>query len=160
MIKEDEIESKLWKALATDRTVMLALEGVDEGHSQPMTAQVDDSRSVLWFFGARNSDLVHALGTRHRALLHFASKGHDLFASLHGELSEDRDRKTIDRLWNRHVAAWYPQGKDDPQLILLRFEPERAQVWLDETSLVAAIKIMMGRDPRKEYQDKVAELDL
>jgi len=37
---EYTLESKLWKAIKDDRTVMLALAGVEEGHSQPMTAQI------------------------------------------------------------------------------------------------------------------------
>ena len=37
-------------------------------------------------------------------MLHFASKDHELFASLEGRLAPDND-PTIDRLWNRFVAA-------------------------------------------------------
>jgi hypothetical protein len=51
-------------------------------------------------------------------------------------------------------------GKDDPKLQLLRFEPDRAQIWLNENSLFAGIKLMLGKDPKEEYKDKVAELDL
>jgi general stress protein 26 len=64
----------------------------------------------------------------------------------------------IDRLWNRFIAAWYEQGKDDPKLQLLRFDPDRAQIWLNENSTFAAIKLLLGQDPKKEYQDKVAEV--
>ena len=92
--------------------------------------------------------------------LHFSSKGHDLFASVHGELIADNDRATIDRLWNRFVAAWFEGGKDDPKLQLLRFEPDDAQIWLNENSLLAGVKILLGRDPKQEYQDKVADVRL
>ena len=43
---EYTLESKLWKAIKDDRTVMLALAGVEEGHSQPMTAQRITKRMV------------------------------------------------------------------------------------------------------------------
>jgi general stress protein 26 len=99
-------------------------------------------------------------GHGQRAAAHFASKGHDLFASIHGELSIDNDRAMVDRLWNRFVAAWYEGGKDDPKLRLLRFEPEYAQVWLNEHSLFAGIKLLLGRDPKKDYRDKVADVRL
>ena len=65
------------------------------------------------------------------------SKGHDLFATMHGKLTIDNDRAMIDRLWNRFAAAWFEAGKDDPSW-LLRFEPERAQIWLNEFEPVAA----------------------
>jgi general stress protein 26 len=162
MSNEAELTTKLWKALKSDMTVMLGLAGVEEGHSQPMTAQLDDDETPgpIWFFTATDTDLVKAMGERHRAIAHFASKGHDLFASLHGELVLDNDRATIDRLWNRFVAAWFEGGKDDPKLQLLRFEPEQGEVWLNEHSLVAGVKLLLGRDPKAEYRDKVGDVRL
>jgi len=65
-----------------------------------------------------------------------------LFATLHGGLTIDNDRAAIDRLWNRYVAAWYERGKDDPKLALLRLDAERAEIWLDASSLVAGIKML------------------
>ncbi|MET0660170.1 MAG: pyridoxamine 5'-phosphate oxidase family protein, partial [Steroidobacteraceae bacterium] len=155
MANEAQIEAKFWKALHDDMTVMLGLAGVEEGHSRPMTAQFDDAlpEGPLWFFTAKDVDLVKSMGDSHRAIAHFAGKGHDLFASIHGELTLDNDRARIDRLWNRFAAAWYEGGKDDPNLALLRFDPEHAQIWLNENSLFAGVKILMGRDPKKEYQD-------
>jgi general stress protein 26 len=163
MKREAEIEKKFWKSLASDRTAMLGLSGVEEGHTQPMTAQIlheEDERGPIWFFTAKDTDLVKAMGGTHRANLQFAAKGHDLFASIQGELSLDNDRATIDRLWNRFVAAWYEGGKDDPKLQLIRFEPDQAQIWLNEHSLFAGVKLLLGRDPKKDYADKVAEVQL
>jgi general stress protein 26 len=160
---EYKLESRLWKAIKDDRTVMLGLAGVEEGHSQPMTAQVlhdEDERGPIWFFTSTDSDLVKALTETHRAVMHFSSKGHDLFASLHGELVIDDNRQILDQLWNSFVAAWYEGGKDDPKLRLLRLDPERAQVWLNENNLWAAVKLLLGSDPKQEYKDKVADLRL
>ena len=58
------------------------------------------------------------------------------------------------------MAAWYEGGKSDPQLQLLRLDPGHAQVWLNENSVFAGIRLMLGKDPKKEYGDKVAEVKL
>ena len=42
----------------------------------------------------------------------------------------------------------------------LRFDPEHAEIWLNEHSLVAGVKMLLGKDPKQEYQDKVAQVDL
>jgi general stress protein 26 len=160
---EYKLETRLWKALKDDRTVMLGLAGVEEGHSQPMTAQIlhdEDERGPIWFFTSTDSDLVKALTDSHRAVVHFSSKGHDLFASLHGMLTLDNNRQVIDQLWNSFIAAWYEGGKDDPKLQLLRLDPERAQVWLNENNLWAAVKLLLGSDPKKDYKDKVGDVRL
>jgi general stress protein 26 len=75
-------------------------------------------------------------------------------------VSVDNDRAVIERLWNRYVAAWYEQGKDDPKLALLRLDPERAEIWEDASSLVAGIKLLLGADPKDDYKDKVAKVAL
>lgn len=160
MTDKATIEAKFWKALKSDMTLMLGLDGVHEGHAQPMTAQLDGESRSIYFFTSKETDLAAALQGSHAAFGHFASKHHDLFATIHGELVVDNDRATIDRLWNRFVAAWYEGGKDDPKLLLLRLDADKAQIWLNESSLLAGVKIMLGRDPKQDYKDKVAEIRL
>jgi general stress protein 26 len=79
---------------------------------------------------------------------------------VHGTLTLDNNRATIDKLWNRFIAAWFEGGKDDPKLALLRLDAERAEIWVDASSLVAGIKLLLGADPKKDYKDKVAEVEL
>jgi len=162
MTEPKEIEAKFWKALRSDMTLMLGLEGVADGHAQPMTAQFagDDNRGPIWFFTSKEAHLVQELRETSNGVAHFVSKDHDLFATMHGNLVADNDRATIDLLWNRFVAAWFEGGKDDPKLQLLRFDPERAQIWLNESSLLAGVKVMLGSDPKEDYKDKVAEVSL
>jgi general stress protein 26 len=162
MTDEAAIESKFWKALKSDMTVMLSLMGVEDEHSQPMTAQLgeDATGGPIWFFTSKDTHFVQTLGTGHRAVASFASKDHEVFASIHGELVLDNDRATIDRLWNRFVAAWYEGGKDDPKLQLIRLDPDRAQIWLNENNMFAGVKLLLGADPKKDYQDKVAKVRL
>ncbi len=161
MSKDREIEEKFWKALKSDRTMMLGLAGED--HARPMTAQLDgdDESGPIWIFSSKDTELVKALGGgARRGAGTFSSKGHDLFASVEGELSLSNDRAVIDRLWNAFVAAWYEGGKDDPKLQLIRFDAREAQIWLNENSLLAGVKLMLGADPKKEYKDKVADVHL
>ncbi len=156
-----ELEAKFWKALGIERTMMLGLDGAEDGHARPMTAQAENEQGPIWFFASKDNHLVQLLGTGHdRAIASFTSKGHDLFATIHGHLSVDNDRATIDRLWNRFVAAWYEGGKDDPKLALLRLDTEKAEIWLNGSSIAAGVKLMLGIDPKKSYKDKVAEVSL
>lgn len=160
MSNDAQIEAKFWKALKSDRTVMLGIEG--QADAQPMTAMLDDEDGggPIWIFTSNQTDLAKASAGGQDAMLHFASKGHDLFASMRGRLIPDNDRDVIDRLWNPFIAAWYEGGKDDPKLLLLRFDPGKAQIWLNENSLFAGVKLLLGSDPKQDYKDKVAEVRL
>lgn len=159
MSTEQKLEEKLWSALSSDRTVMLGLNGVEDGHARPMTALVEGDRGPIWFFTSQSNAVVENLARSDRAIAAFSAKNHDLFASIHGKLSVDQDRQVIDRLWNPFIAAWY-DGKDDPKLVLLRLDAEHAEVWLNESNLVAGVKMLFGADPKKDYRDKVGDVDL
>jgi general stress protein 26 len=155
-----ELEAKFWKSLKSDMTMMLGLDGVEDGHARPMTAQVEGDHGPIWFFTAKDNAIVEQLPQGDRAIATFVSKGHDLFATVHGRLSLDMDRATIDRLWSPFAAAWFEHGKDDPKLALLRLDAERAEIWENGSSLVAGVKAMLGVDPKEDFQDKVAEVQL
>lgn len=159
MTDNREFVSKFWASIRSDMTAML---GTPEISLRPMTAQFDGDRNVIYFFTAKDTDLGRQVDSGGvEASLVYASKGHDLFASVEGKLFADNDREIIDRLWNRFVAAWFEGGKDDPRLCLLRFEPGEAEIWKDASSLVAGVKLFLGLgDPKEDYKDSVAEVDL
>lgn len=157
-----ELEQKFWKSLKSDMTVMLGLDGTEDGHTRPMTAQVEEERGPVWFFTSVDNKIAQQLvrGTGERATVAFSAKGHDLFASVQGSLRVDKDRSVIDRLWNPFIAAWFEDGKDDPKLTLLRLDAERAEIWLNGSSIAAGVKMLLGIDPKESYKDKVAQVDL
>lgn len=158
---DDDLTRAFWKALKTDRTVMLGLATERGVHPRPMTALIEgDAGGPVWFFTAVDTDLAEAIRAPRQAMLTLASKGHDVFATVHGRIAHDLDRGVVDRLWNPFVAAWYEQGKDDPKLALLRFDPDEAEIWLDGSSLVAGVKALLGVDPKKDYRDRVATVTL
>ena len=172
MATDAEIRSKFWKALKSDMTMFLGLAEGEDGHARPMTAQLDDAlyndgeyHGPLWFFTSTDNALYQQIqqaelaGNTPPAMAHFASKGHEVWATLHGNLATTRDRATIDRLWNRVVAAWY-EGKDDPKIALISLDAEDAEIWIDASSMIAGIKMLLGIDPKENYRDKVAEVRL
>jgi general stress protein 26 len=159
MSDEQRLESKFWDSLEDSPFVMLGLKG--SGFTRPMTAQVDEDRNI-YFFASRSEELVKDMAHSAEAIATYSSKGHDFFASMKGELVVDNDRETIDRLWSPKVSAWYEQGKDDPNLVLLRFDTSRADVWHagSGSSLKAAWLKLTGRDPKEQRQDDRAQVML
>ena len=155
-----ELEEKFWKAFKSDRTLMLGLDGVEDGHARPMTALTEGESGPLWFFTSVDNAMVQQLPQGSRAVAAFVAKDHDLFASIKGTLHRDDNRAVIDRLWNPFVAAWYEGGKDDPKLALLRLDAEDAEIWLNGSSMLAGVKMLLGVDPKRDYKDKVANVDL
>lgn len=161
MADDAKIEARFWKELKASPFLMLGLDGVRDGHTQPMTAQMDgDDTGPLYFFTSNDNGLVMSLGTSSRAIATFTGKGHDLFASIHGNLSVDNDPATIDRLWSSYVEAWFEGGRNDPKVTLLRLDLEKAAIWLGGSTIGAALTRLFGSDPKESYKDNMAEVAL
>ena len=103
----------------------------DGQHFQPMTAFLDREAQQIWFFTYRDTDLAQAVGDGGGHAM-FVFQERDLQACIGGRLTLSHDAERMARFWNPMVAAWYPEGKDDPRLTLLRLDCEDAQVWLTE----------------------------
>ncbi len=132
-LSQHEAIEEFWKHVTNRTTVMLGLSGAHD--LQPMTAFTEQDDSVIWFFTRNDTDLAREVAAHGDGRLVFNSPDDKLFADVTGELAIDHDAARIDRYWNPVVAAWYPDGKDDPHLTLLRFAPQRGQIWASKQGL-------------------------
>ena len=152
----DDIKQQFWKALAASPYLMVGATGEREHHI-PMNAQLDkDANSAFWFFTATDNRLA-AGGP---AMAQFASKGHDLFACISGTLVRENDRAVLDTLWNNSIAAWYPDGKDDPRLVLLRFDLDDAEIWTADPGVKGMFKLATGMTMKEGELGQHAEVTL
>jgi general stress protein 26 len=152
----EDLKERFWKHLAASPFVMLELDSDRDG-AAPMTAQLDkDARHAIWFFTSKTGGYAK-MGP---ATASFSAKGHDLFARFNGELVEETSRERLDMQWSKMVEAWFPGGKDDPNLLMLRMELGRAKIWNSELGVISTAKMFLGMDVRQETAGKVAETTL
>jgi general stress protein 26 len=129
-----ELEVRLWKEIKQVRFGMLGLVGdAPHQHFQPMTAFSEPENGQIWFYARSDSDLAHAIASGAEAMFIVQAKDQDFQACIGGRLELQPDRERINRYWNPVVAAWYPGGRDDPKITLLRLDARDAQVWLSES---------------------------
>ena len=140
----DSIRRAMWKAMARSPFLMIRLDDY-KGHSEPMTAQLDEAADgEFWFFTTR-SNRIAAGG---KAMAQFVSRDHDLFCCLSGTLKEEDDRAVIDNHWSASIEAWYEGGRTDPELLMLRFELDEAEIWQRDTTLKGLFKLMTDKAVR------------
>ncbi len=158
---EVQLKKKFWEALHDSPFMMLGLKGVEDSRTRPMTAQIDrqdrdkDEGGPIYFFASKSDGVGQDIGQGSRAVATYAGKGHKVFAHVHGNLVPCDDRAVIERLWNPFIASWYKDGKEDPDLQLLRFDTEKADIWEADTGSTlkaAALKALFDIDPGKEHQ--------
>lgn len=139
----DKLSNEFWQAMEMSPILMLSLKSRHDS-AVPMTVQLDrNGKHHIWFFTTRQSHFAQ-LGD---AIAYFASKNHSVFARFNGTLTEETSRECIDAHWSNMVAAWYPDGRDDPQLLMLRMALGDAAIWVSgELGFIGAAKMFLGMD--------------
>lgn len=151
-----DLKHKFWTALADSPFLFLQRDKDPEG-AVPMTAQLDkDANHAIWFFTAKD----HHLAEGGNATATFASKDHDIFARFTGNLVRETSRERLDKQWNQTVEAWFPGGKDDPNLLMLRMDLGQAEIWKSDLGFVDNVKMLMGFDAREDAREEHTETTL
>lgn len=112
--------------------------------SRPLQLLELDDAGFLWFFTARSSRKVRDI--RHDANVNvaFADQDRKIFVSVDGraELVVDRDKAA--HLWSAMQTVFFPLGREDPELVLLKITPVVAHYWDGRESILGTI-IKLGK---------------
>jgi general stress protein 26 len=95
--------------------------------SRPMAMQEVEFDGDLWFFAARDSRKVTHVSVNPQ--VNVATAGSDSWVSLTGHAVVVDDLAKKQQLWNKVVEAWFPDGPDDPGVVLLRVDAASAEYW-------------------------------
>ncbi|MGV3484495.1 MAG: pyridoxamine 5'-phosphate oxidase family protein [Planctomycetaceae bacterium] len=146
---------KLIEILAGFDSAMLVTQRPDgQLAARPMAvAQVTDDGGI-WFITEGDSGKMNDLAVHREVCV--TMQGGKQFASLCGTVEVSADRGKIEELWNEAWRVWFPEGKDDPRLVLLHVVPSQGEYW--DNSGMEGIKYML--EAGKAYlQGKTPEVD-
>lgn len=121
--------SKLQGLLSDFSTAMLVThQGTSGLHARPMAiAELEDS-CVIWFITAKESGKVHEIEDDTNVSV-ICQKDHSTYLSVYGSATLEQDRTHIERVWKEPFKVWFPSGKDDPNIALIRVDPHHAEYW-------------------------------
>lgn len=141
----EDAQKKIWSLIKDIKVAMMATWDPDshEAHSRPMMAlKKDEFDGTLWFFTGKDSRKADEVRESHEALLTYAEPKDMNYVSISGRATLTDDRQKIDELWTDYAKVWFPEGKDDPNLVLLRFECERAEFWEAPNAMVRGVSYL------------------
>lgn len=124
--------------------------------ARPMSVQQVDEAGNLWFLSALDSHKDEEVAVEPTVRLYFQGSSHSEFLLLEGSVSVSRDRKKIDELWDPIINTWFPQGKDDPRITVIKFTPADGYYWdTKHGSFVAGTKMLVETAPQETREDSV-----
>lgn len=120
-----------------DFCMLTTIDEAGDPHSRPMSSNGDiDPNGDLWFFTGVSSHKVMEVARAPKVNVSFADPKNQQYVSVTGTAQLVRDRKKIEELWRPEFKMWFPDGKDDREIALLRISLEKGEYWDSPSSTV------------------------
>ena len=120
------------KSLVSDINICLFCTNLktDDGATcRPMSAQHVCDEGNVWFFSERNSDKNKEIEQNKNVQLFFSHPAKSSYLVVNGEAEIILERAKIDELWTPLVKIWFDEGKDDPNISVIKVKPTTAYYW-------------------------------
>ena len=125
---------KVHELLLSFHTVMLVTHGgADSLHARPMEIAHISPESHVWFYTDVQSPKTREIRQEDSVLLTF-QKDHQKYLTIAGSADLVTDRRLLKAYWKEPFRVWFPEGVDDPNLMLIHIIPHEAEYW-DNSSL-------------------------
>ena len=110
----------------------------ENGHlrSRPMATQRAES-GILWFFTGKDSPKVEEMQKDAEVNVSYADPNNQVYVSVSGIAQTFHDPAKIRELWSGGAQRWFPEGPDDPRLMVLKIEITQAEYWdVDKRAMI------------------------
>ena len=128
--------------------------------SRPMAQQDTDFDGNLWFLSSRNSRKVSQIAANPRVGVALTSR--DVWVSVNGTAEILEDAGKAAELWSPQMTGWFPQGPEDPSVVVVKVTGETAEYWDTPGGLVASalslVKVKTTGERYKGNDNEVVEL--
>jgi general stress protein 26 len=135
----------------------------DGGHlrSRPMVAAQKEFSGELYFFTRASAPKVGEVQADGRVNVSYADADGQIYVSLSGTASVLHDPALIRAHWSEAMRTWFPKGKDDPDIAILKVAVEQAEYWDAPSSTMLhlygyAKAVVTGEPPHPGGNAKVA----
>ena len=122
----DKLQAQI-KDITTAMFTTHALNG--DLHTRPMAALQMDPDGTMWFFTYKESNKVREIQENNRVALGFSDLGSEKYVAISGSAEEVSDPAKINELWGDFLKTWFPNGKSDPSLTLLKVTTHAGEYW-------------------------------
>jgi general stress protein 26 len=96
-------------------------------HARPMSVAKLDANDDIFFATSIDSGKIEDVEQGNQVAVTFQSPR--AYVSLSGTARIVKDKTTIDSVWSEPMRVWFPKGKEDPSLCVLRFHPVAGEFW-------------------------------
>jgi general stress protein 26 len=124
--------------------------------TRPMTTQEVDENGDFWFLSGDSSHKNNEIEDDPEVQLFYSNPGSSEYLSVFGYAEVIKDRTKLEELWSPLAKTWFNEGKDDPELTILKVNVADAYYWDTKNNrMIQLIKIAAGAVMGKTMDDGI-----
>ncbi|MEX2512500.1 MAG: pyridoxamine 5'-phosphate oxidase family protein [Cyclobacteriaceae bacterium] len=127
-----EHKELIWNLIKDIKIGMLVTHETKDGDSmraRPMSLVQDAYDGTLFFYTSKSDATAFEIEQDGDVCLTFSNPKDNVYVSLTGKAKVTEDKELIDKYWNPWVAAWFENGKNDPDLAMLKVKINKGEHW-------------------------------
>lgn len=125
---QEQAKEKLHDIVKDSRTVLLLTHGEDNKIvGRPMSLVRADEDETIYLVSGIDTKKVTEIQQDSRVTI--AVQNREGIAMIDGDARVSQDRALIERLWSDSWKAYFPRGKEDPDIAILVVEPREGTYW-------------------------------
>lgn len=138
---ENKSIDKLVEMVKDIRTCMFMTNPETAGSlaGRPMAVNTVDDDGTLWFFTKESSTKAEQIEADSKVSLAIVDDSNGIYLMINGIANLTQDKTKMEELWNPYVKAWFPNGLEDPELMLIKVTPKDANYWDSSSNTMVEI---------------------
>ncbi|PPQ37448.1 General stress protein 26 [Rhodoblastus acidophilus] len=140
MTSDSDKIKRAWDLMESVGVALLVTRRGDALHGRPMAALVRPGERRIYFLADRRSASDHEIAANPSVYLGF-SDGSSKFVSVCGHAALHEDKTLIQKLWNAGAQAYFPDGPDSPDVVVISVDPASAEYWDGPAGPIGMVKI-------------------
>ena len=120
---------RVWDIIEKAGVGMLTTQFSGGLRARPLEARLERQAGIIWFLTDLRSGKDDEVTAAPQIGLVFIDVSDRAYLSITGRAQIIHDPSQAAVVWKSSDKVWWPGGPDDPNLRLLRVEPETAELW-------------------------------
>lgn len=119
---------RVWQVIEGAGVCMMATQFADGLRVRPMVTLADRDENAVWCLTDKRGLNDHEIELSPEVYLTFVYPNENVYLALTGEVFVCMDPERTQMLWEHMQERWW-SGPDDPNLLVMRVELWRAEMW-------------------------------
>lgn len=136
-------QERAWALMSKLDYCMLVTRDGQQLHGRPMSSIVKPDEGRIYFLTHAEAVKDDEITADPNILLAYGD-GKSTFVATRATAEIANDRNLVRRLWSSGAQAFWPQGPDDPDIIVVVATPHAAEYWESPNAIARAVKFAVA----------------